>query len=67
VSLKVRVDEETTVKELREVVRKLLLSQRAQWAASLSDWGVYLPHQTDGYDTVYLFNYKMTKKRDTYI
>lgn len=43
------MDEETTVHELRELVKKTLISQKAQWASVLSEWGVYLPHQTDGY------------------
>jgi hypothetical protein len=50
----VRVDEEATVFELKEVVKKTLVNQKAQWAMVLSDWGVYLPHQTDGY-FIYLF------------
>ena len=35
--------------DLKEAVKKTLVGQKAQWAMVLSEWGVYLPHQTDGY------------------
>ena len=34
--------------ELKDVVKKTLVGQKAQWAMALSDWGVYVPHQTEG-------------------
>lgn len=33
--------------ELRDTVRKQLITEKVAWASNLSEWGVYVPHETD--------------------